>query len=62
MKEEFRIVVGKEFHSAGPATSNILFPNCRFAPFIRKSPLEAERSLCLDSKAAHGVTKMISKK
>ena len=57
IEEEFRIVAGKEFHSAGPATPNILFPNCRFALFTRKSPLEAERSPYLDSTAAHDVTK-----
>ena len=54
--DAFRIVAGREFHSAGPATSNILFPNWRFDLLTRKSPLEADRSPYLDFTAAHVVT------
>src|SRR6218665_1687733 len=32
-EEDLRIGSGREFHPAGPATSNILFPNCNFALF-----------------------------
>jgi len=31
-----------EFQPAGPATSNILFPNCNFALLTTKSSFEAE--------------------
>jgi len=41
--EYLRIGSGREFHSAGPATSNILFTNCKFTLLTTKSPFEAER-------------------
>src|SRR6218665_1061664 len=41
-EEDLRIGSGREFHPAGPATSNILFPNCNFAILTTKSSFEAE--------------------
>ena len=42
-EEDLRIGSCREFHPAGPATSNILFPNCNFDLLtVVKSSLEDE--------------------
>ena len=52
IEEDLRFGTGREFHSAGPGTSNILFPNCKSSLLTTNFPFEAERNPCLDSSAA----------
>jgi len=41
IEEDLQIGCGREFHAAGLATLNILFPNCEFALLTTKSCFEA---------------------